>query len=73
MLRTSGCQRTLDNQTGESNEEVDLGCSEPGMSWQVNFEVMFVGIRKRGQITRVDLGLGTLVERFWVAGWSVMV
>lgn len=34
--RTSGCQRTLDNQLGETNKEVDF-CSEPGMSWQVDF------------------------------------
>lgn len=41
--RISGCQRTLDNQVGETNKEVDF-CSEPGMSWHVDFG----GIGNRG-------------------------
>lgn len=65
--RTSGCQRTLDNQMGETNKGVDF-CSEPGMSWQVDFVVMFWGIRNREQMMRVDLMVGTRVERFWGMG-----
>lgn len=30
------------------------------------------GIRNKDQVMRVDLGVGTLVERFWEWGWGTL-